>query len=191
MNRARILGCLAFSLALLAAGCSSPPDEQMNLAQKAMDQAKEQHAAEFAPTEWRNAESAWQQAKSLYDKQSYGEAGTLFVTAKSRFEKARNVAKSERDAVLRDVQGLEKTIDLRYKALKTGIDNSRASLSAARQKSLDESCKNLDTAVGRLKAEIEQGEYTAAKTTAQTTVRMVYEAEKELDGYISGKKRTT
>lgn len=190
MNRARI-GCLASSLALLVAGCSSPPDEQMSLAQKAMDQAKEQHAAEFAPTEWRNAESAWQQARSLYDKQGYGEAGTLFVTAKSRYEKARNVAKSKRDAVLRDVQGLEKTIDLRYKTLKTGIENSRARLSAARQKSLDETCKSLDTAIERLKTEIEQGEYTAAKTTAQTTVRMVYEGEKELDGYVSGKKRTT
>ena len=75
---------LCLTLALY--GCGSRPDEQLALAQKAMDQAKEQRAAEFAPSEWRNAEDAWQKAQALLASESYGEAGTLFLRAKSRYE---------------------------------------------------------------------------------------------------------
>jgi hypothetical protein len=175
----------------LMIACSSKPDEQMNLAQKAMDQAKEQHAAEFAQNEWRSAEQAWEQAKQLNAKQQYSEAGSLFVTAKSRFEKARNVAKSKRDAVLRDVQIMQKTIDLRYKGLKSSLTAAEGKLPAAVKKSLDESCRDIDKAVDKLKGDIEQGDYTAARTTAQTTIRMVYDAEKELEQTVSGKKKKT
>jgi len=176
---------------VIATACSSKPDDQMNLAQKAMDQAKEQHAAEFAANEWRSAEQAWEQGKQLYAKEQYGEAGQLFVTARSRFEKARNVAKSKRDAVLRDVQNMQRTIDLRYKGLKSNLAAAEGKLPAAVKKSLDESCRDIDKAVDKLKGDVEQGDYTAAKTTAQTTIRMVYDAEKELEQAVSGKKKAS
>jgi uncharacterized protein DUF4398 len=190
MKHARRTCALALCLVFFGA-CSSKPVEQLNLAQKAMDQAKEQHAAEFAQNEWRAAEQAWEQAKQLYAKEQYGEAGSLFVTAKSRFEKARNVAKSKRDAVLREVQNMQKTIDLRYKGLKSNMTAAEGKLSGAVKKSLEESCKDIDKAVDKLKGDIEQGDYTAAKTTAQTTIRMVYDAEKELEQAVSGKKKAS
>src|SRR5437867_2584104 len=179
---------LGFSLFFLGA-CSSKPDEQMSLAQKAMEQAKEQHAAEFASSEWKSAEQAWDQAKQLYAKERYGEAGSALLTAKSRFEKARTVAKSKRDAVLRDVENMRKTIDLRYQSLKSNLSAAAPRLPSDRKKSLEEAGKEIDKSIDKLKGDLEQGDYTAARTTAQVTMRQVYDAEKELEQAASGKKK--
>jgi Domain of unknown function (DUF4398) len=175
---------LCLTLALY--GCGSRPDEQLALAQKAMDQAKEQRAAEFAPSEWRNAEDAWQKAQALLASESYGEAGTLFLRAKSRYERSRDIAKSKRDDVRKEVQGMESTIDLRYKSLKDNI--SRAKLTQPRKQALTDFCSDIDKSIDKIKAEMEQGEYPRAKETAQATLRQVYEAEKALLSHVTGKK---
>jgi Domain of unknown function (DUF4398) len=174
-----------FYLTLAVYGCSSRPDEQLALAQKAMDQAKEQRAAELAPSEWRNAEDAWQKAQALISSQSYGEAQTLLIRAKSRFERARDIAKSKRDDLRKEVQGMENTIDLRYKSLKDNI--IRAKLTPPRKQSLTDSCADIDKNIDKIKAEMEQGEYPRARETAQATLRQVFEAEKALLSYV-GKK---
>src|SRR5262249_46354701 len=92
-------------------------------------------------------------------------------------------------AVLREVQIMQKTIDLRYNSLKSSMTAAEGKLPPPVKKSLDDSCKDIDKALDKLKADVEQGDYTAAKTTAQTTIRMVYDAEKELEQTVSGKKK--
>ena len=173
-------------LTLAFYGCGSRPEEQLALAQKAMDQAKEQRAAEFAPAEWRNAEDAWQKAQALLASESYGEAQTLLVSAKSRFERAHDIAKSKRDDIRKEIQGMEGTIDLRYKSLKENI--SRAKLTSARKQGLTDSCAAIDKNIDKIKSEMEQGNYSRARETAQATLRQVYEAEKELLSHVTGKK---
>ena len=180
-----VLISLSVPLFVAFAGCSSKPTEQLELAQKAMDQAKEQHAEEFAQADWKNAHQAWEDAQSLIAQQKYAESGSLLLRAKSRFEKARDIAKSKREDLRREIDGLQKTIDTRYGSLKSGL--SAAKLSPAVKKSLDESCGSIDKAIQKLRTEVEQGEYTQAKYTAQTTMRQVYEAEKEIEK--AGKKR--
>ena len=91
--------------------CSSRPDEQIKVAEKAMEQAKEQRAEEFAQSDWANAQQVWEQAQSQLKNERYGEAGTLLLRAKSRFEKARDIAKAKRDAVLKEAQELQKAVD--------------------------------------------------------------------------------
>jgi hypothetical protein len=174
-----VLISLCLPLFVAFAGCSSKPTEQLALAQKAMDQAKEQYAQEFAQADWKSAQQAWEDAQSLITKEQYAEAGTLLLRAKSRFEKARDIAASRREDLRREIDGIQKTIDTRYGRLKAGL--SAAKLPAAVKKRLDESCLNIDTAVQKLKTELEQGDYTQAKDTAQTTMRQVYEAEKEVE----------
>jgi hypothetical protein len=178
----------ALYLTLGLYGCASKPDEQLGLAQKAMDQAKEQRAAELAPSEWRDAEDAWQKAQALLSSENYGEAGTLLLQAKSRYERARDIAKSKRDELRKEVQGMESTIDLRYKSLKDNM--SRATLAPARKQSLTDSCADIDKNIDKLKAEMEQGDYSRARETAQATLRQVYEAEKALLSHVTGKKQS-
>jgi len=179
-------------LLLVASGsaCSSRPDEQMKLAEKAMEQAKEQRAEEFAQSDWANAQQVWEQAQSQLKNQRYGEAGTLLLRAKSRFEKARDIAKAKRDAVLKEAQELQKAVDLRYKALKTDVEGNVAKLSPARKKSLEDSFKDIDKGIEKVQADIKAGEYSRARTTGQTAIRRVFEAEKELQGYLGTSKKT-
>jgi len=162
--------------------CASKPEEQQ-LAQKAMDQAKEQYAQEFAPTDWKNAVQAWEDAQGLIARESYGEARPLLLRAKSRFEKARDIAKGRRDELFKEIQGIQKAIDIRYRGVKTTLETAKLSTKA--KKSLEDACKDIDSAIEKLNAEVASGDYTPAKFTAQRTLRAVYEAEKELQG---GKK---
>jgi len=92
--------------------------------------------------------------------------------------------------VLKEVQGLQKAIDLRYKALKTDMERNGAKLSPARKKSLDDSFKDIDKGIEKVQADTEAGEYSQARTTAQTTIRQVFEAEKQLQGYLGTGKKT-
>jgi len=177
-------------LSLAFSGCTSRPEEQLAAAQKAMDQANEQRAAEFAPAEWRNAQDAWQKAQGLLASQSYGEAQTLLVRARSRFERARDIAKSKRGDIRKEIQGMEGTIDLRYKSLKENIDRGSAKLTSARKQGLTKSCTAIDKNIEKMKSDLEQGNYSQARETAQATLRQVYETEKELLTYVTGKKQS-
>lgn len=175
-------------LAVSSVGCSSRPDAELKLALEAMEQAKGQHAAEFAAAEWKSGEEAWEQAHALLAKESYSQARMQLLRAKSRFEKARDIAKAKRDVVLKDVQGIQKEIDRRYQALKDGVGSSGARLSAARKKSLEDAFREIDRGLEKMKAEIQQGEYNDARNSAQTTARWLYEAERVLPGSLGGKK---
>ncbi len=189
MEQCKRMSCFfGFFLGVIVSACSSRPDEQLNLTQKAMEQAKAEHASEFAPSDWEAAQQVWNQAQAVLEKQSYGEASMLLLKAKVRFEKARNVAKAKRDALLKEIGGQQKAIDLRYKSLKADIDANAAKLSPARRKSLEDSCTDIDKGIEKAQAEVEQGEYVEAKNTAQSTIRKVFEAEKELDGSLGKKK---
>lgn len=180
-----VLISLSLLLFVTFSGCSSKPVEQIELAQKAMDEAKEQHAEEFAQADWKNAQQAWEDAQTLIAKQKYADAGTLLLRAKSRFEKARDIARSKREDLRREIDGMQKTIETRYGSLKTAM--AAAKLPPTIKKSLDESCGSIDKAIEKLRTELGQGEYSQAKYTAQTTMRQVYEAEKEIEK--AGKKR--
>jgi len=170
---------LTIVLALPFVSCSSPPTEQIQAAQKAMQQAQEQHAQEFAPADWKNAQQAWDDAQSLITRQKYADAAQLLMRAKSRFDKARDIARAKREDLRRDIEGKRKTIDTRYENLKSAL--SAQKLPPAAKKKLNESCQGIDQGADKLKLEFDQGDYTQALNTAMITMRQVYEAEKEME----------
>ena len=159
-------------------GCATRPTEQIDRAEMAMNQAKEQRAEEFSPTEWRNGMTAWESAQEALDEKRYSEASTYLLKATGQFGKARDLAKGKRDELLREIQGLQKTIDIRYQSLKAAAAAAR--LAPKAKKELEASFSDIEQAIVKLKSQIEQGDYTPAKYTAQTTLRKVYEAEQTL-----------
>jgi hypothetical protein len=182
MKSRRYLIAIGLVLLLLCVACGQPT-EQIQLAQKAMDQAKEQRAEEFAAKEWSDAMQAWNQAQAALAKNSYSESSAALLKAKTRFEKARDIAKGRREELLREVTGLQKTIDIRYNGVKTNLQTAK--ISAKQKKEIEDSCKEIDQAIEKLKSQINSGDLSPAKYTAQTTLRAVYDAEKMLQG---GKK---
>ena len=172
-----ILLCLPF---LSNVGCSSKPVEQQASAQRAFDQAKEQHAEDFASVEWKEAMKVWSEAETAAAKGNYASAGELYQTAKSRFDKAYNVAKARREVILRDVQGLQGSIDDRYKDAKDRL--SKAKLSSKSKKEIEGSFEQIDQAIAKLKEQVDQGNYTQAKAAAEAILRQVYEVGEKIRG---------
>ncbi len=175
-----------FLLSWMLAGCSSEPVEQLQLAQKAMDQAKEQHAEEFAPTDWKTALQAWEDAHALMSKQKYGEAGPLLLRAKSRFDKARDIARAKREDLRREIEGMQKTLDSRYASLKAGVESSK--MSSAARKSMNETCREIGQEIEKTRAQFDQGDYAQTRSMVTTVMRRVYEAEKALEKSGTGAK---
>jgi hypothetical protein len=92
---------------------------------------------------------------------------------------ARDIARAKREDLRRDIEGKRKTIDTRYGSLRSVIANEKLSPSA--RKSLNESCQTMEKGIDKLKAEIDQGDYTIAINTAMATMRKVYETQNEIE----------
>jgi hypothetical protein len=166
--------CLAISFL----ACSSHPSEQLRLAQVAMDQAIEQQAEKYAYADWNNARQAWNDAQLLITARQYEDAGPLLVRARSRFEKARDIARAKRDDLSREIESMKRTLDSRYGNVKSDLAGLK--LQTSKKKTLDETCLGIDKSRQKLNDELGRGLYVEAKSTAQTALRQVFDVEKEL-----------
>ena len=180
MNRShRNFIALGIVLLLCCWACGKPTQE-IEATQKAIDQAKEQHPEEFAAKEWNDAQQAWTQAQAAIDAGNYSQATSLLLKARTRAEKARDLAKGKREELLKEVTGLEKTIDIRYSKLKTDLQVAKISPKA--KKEIEDACKDIDQSIEKLKKQVDSGDLTPAKFTGQTTLRAVYEQQMALEG---------
>lgn len=189
-NSYRFIALFVVCLTVIAYGCSARPTEQIAKAEKAMQQAQAEHADLFSPEDWIAAEKAWKDAQAKLDQQKYGDATLLLLKAKTRYEKARDLAKGKRANAIREITDLQRTIDLRCKGLKSGIDTKGKKLTAKQKQSLEDTCKSVEEKLVRIKTQLDQAQYQDAKYLAQTTLHEVYDGEKELEGYLSGKKKS-
>jgi hypothetical protein len=187
MKRSFIIPLLPMlTLMFLFAGCSTRPDDQIARTEDAMKKAQEEHADYFAPEDWSAAKEAWDQAQQKLQKKSYGEATTLLLKAQTRFRKAADIAGSKRQAAIREIEGFQETAEKRCKVLKEALEKGK--LSAAKRKAFEENCKEIDQKLSQVKTRLDGGEYQEAKYLAQTTLRQVWEAQKELESSLGGKK---
>lgn len=173
------------SLGFLIWGCASKPVEMIDKTEKAMQDAKAEHADFFAPEDWKAAEQASAQASSLLDQQKWSEANTALLKALNRYNKAKSMAKDARENFVKNVQGTQKTIEIRYKELKDKM--ASAKLTAAQKKTIEESCKELDDSIAKVSSHLDQGQFNDAQTLAGRTLRKVWEVQQDLTSY-TGKK---
>ncbi len=180
---------IVMTLAFVIFACSGKPVEQIQLTEKAMQQAKDEHAEEFAPEDWKAADTAWRDAQTKIEQQKWGDSTTLLLKAKTRFEKARDLAKGKRAAAIQEIEGTKVTAEKRCKALKDALEAGGKKLSAAKRKEFEEACKSAEEKIANVATKLQNGQYNDARYLAQSTLREVWEAQKELDG-LTGKKGT-
>jgi len=180
---------LILSLAFVVVACSGRPVEYIERAEKAMQQAKEEHAEEFAPEDWKAGDDAWRSAQSFLEKEKWGEASTALLRAKSRFEKARDIAQGKRAAAIQEIEGTKKTAEMRLKALKDALTAGGSKLAAAKRTEFEEACKAAEEKVAKVALQLQNGQYNDAKFLAGSTLREVWEAQKELEGLTGGAKK--
>ncbi len=170
------IGVLLFVVSML--GCASRPDEALKLAQDAMDAAKQESAADFAAADWKSAEKAWNDAQTALSSQRYTEAATLLTTARSRFEKARTIAKAKRDVVSQEVSMVQNTVNTRLSALKNRFEASK--VTGKPKKELGDSLGDLELAVDKFNSEVLNGKLIEARASGQTALQKLNELEKSL-----------
>jgi hypothetical protein len=179
-NSLRILAAASVFLVLLYSGCASRPDEQIKQATEAYNQAVDQRADQYAPSDWKSAKEIWDQANDQLAKQNYAAAATSFITARVRLQKARDVAKSERDSMLAQVKALQTGITTNYAAFKAAMPPAKQV--GAAKKEFQAACQDIDKRIALVESQITQGDYIGAKTNAQGALQAIDYNQKKLTG---------
>ncbi len=175
------------SLALLIVGCSARPVDQIQRAERARGQAQAEHAEEFAPEDWKAGDDAWRSANAKIEQTKYGEATTLLLKAQTRFEKARDIAKGKREDTIKEIKNNRTTAELRCKTLKADLEKVGKKLPAAKRQEFEDACKSAEEKIAKVQIQLDGGQYSDAKMTVGTTLREIWEAQKELEK-ATGKK---
>ncbi len=179
-NSFRILAAACVFLVLFFSACASRPDEQIKQATEAYNLAVEERADQYAPGDWKSAKEIWDQANDQLAKQNYAAAGSSFVTARARLQKARDVAKAERDSMLTQVKALQAGIATNYAAFKEALPPGK--LTGAARKDFQAACQDIDKRIALIESQVSQGDYIGAKTNAQGALQAIDYNLKKLTG---------
>ena len=169
---------LILSLALCLSACSTRPTAMIQQAEEARTEAAAEHAELFAPEDWSAAESDWQAASEKLDAKSYGDAYTLLLKAKTRYDKAKSIAKGLREKAEKDITLAQTTANIRLKEdLKENPAAQR--LSAARKSTLDGIVKEIEDDINKVTALLQNGQYEDARVLIGNTLRRIWEVKQE------------
>ncbi len=181
MNRTScVLTAACVFLIFLFSGCASRPDEQLKQATEAYNQAVDQRADQYAPSEWKSAKEIWDQANDQMAKQQYSLAATSLITARARLQKATEVAKSERDSMLTQVKALQANIAENYAAFKKAMPPAKQA--GAAKKEFQAACEDIDKRIALIESQVAQGDYMGAKENAQGALQAIDYNHKKLAG---------
>jgi len=167
----------ALIVAFLAA-CAGMPQAELDQAKAAKEEAEAERASLLAAGDWDDAMQSWNEAQEQIGQKSYSQARTSLLTAKSRFQKARDISASRREQIKSEVEGTKGTIAVRYERLKQTARSER--LSAAKKRDLEKAYVNIDDEISKLDKMIEGGLYVEARDHSTGVMRMVLEAEQLL-----------
>ena len=166
------VGC---SLLMLIAcySCTPSSEAEMNAAQQAMDKAQSLHADDLAASNWSDAMQVWEQGQAAV-KQGKS-AKTLFIRAKSRFDKAAAIAKSQGDTLSQEVSDMQVRIGERVSNLKAALLKGR--MSSKIQKQIQSVVAEVDQGVVSLESLMSQGDFLKARNLAREIQGKIYNAE--------------
>jgi hypothetical protein len=165
---------LAFAL---AAGCGSRSDASLQLTAKAQQQARDAQAATLAPADWTAAEQTHHRALDMIERKHHREANALLLKSKVGYERARDIARAKHDELVREIEGLRRTAELRCKNLDGWIETAGPKLPGARRDDLERACRQIHEKLALISEQIERDEFSEAKQLADLVLREVWQAE--------------
>jgi hypothetical protein len=175
-----VLTAACVFLVFLFSGCASRPDEQLKQATDAYNQAVDLRADQYASSEWKSAKEIWDQANEQLTKQQYSLAGTSLVTARARFQKAIEVAKSERESMQTQVKALRDNITSNYEAFKKAMPPAKQV--GAAKKEFQAACEDIDKRIALIDSQVSQGDFIGAKENSQGALQAIDYNQKKLAG---------
>jgi hypothetical protein len=145
--------------------------------EQARNEASSEHADQFAADDWIAAETSWQEASAKLDAKSYGDAYTLLLKAKTRYDKAHSLAKGRRETAIKDITAQQQTARIRLKELTDNPDLKK--LSPARKKEFDQIAQQLGINIENVSTQLQNAQYNDAKLLVGKTQRDIWETKQE------------
>lgn len=166
-------------LGLLASyGCGGSSEVEMRQAQDAMDQAKGLHADGLASTDFQKAKKAWDRALAAQKEGKSDTAKVLFTSAKIYFGNAADIAKSRKETLSRQLEGMQSATSKNLEQVMIDLANANATRRTQVEAILAEVDKN-NASIDKLVAE---QDLPKAVQTAKNVQTKVYHAQLILAG---------
>jgi len=167
-------------LSLIACfGCGPASSEaEMKAAQEAMEEARSFSAEELATSDWNDALQAWEEAQTAVEQGK--SAKTLFLTAKSRFDKTAKIAKSHHERVLGEISEMQNTINERMQEIQSALDAQL--LSSRAQKEIKPIMAEVEAGSASVNELLDQGSLLEASDLAREVQKKVYNAQLIMEG---------
>jgi len=124
---------LAFALGMVLSSCSKPPEVEKEAAQKAMDAAVSDGAAQYASADLEAARKIWDTAESQVKEKKYKEAKQSYLDAKAAFEKAAAAVEAGKKVVADQANAALKTLEDKWKKLRVTATKMEKKLKAKKQ----------------------------------------------------------
>lgn len=153
-------------------------EAEMNQAKQAMEKAQTIFAEDMAPSDWASAMESWEQGQTAVKEKKPSK--TLFLRAKSRFEKAAAIAKSKGENYSKELSTEQLGITERFSKLKASIQSGKAS--SKLKSDVKPIVAEIEEGTVSLDKLISEGNYLKAKMLARDISLKVYKAEQILQG---------
>lgn len=178
-NSTRFFVVCGLLLMVACYGCGTPSSEaEMKAAQQAMDEAKSYHAESLAAADWNNAIVAWEQGQAAVKEGK--SAKTYFIRAKSRFEKAAAIAKSNGETLSREVSQIQQSINEAMSQVKAELEKGR--MAAKIQKQVRPLVEEADKGLESLEKLVADKDFAKAKTLAKEIQAKIFNARLIAEG---------
>jgi hypothetical protein len=195
MKGTHILGVA--TLALMFAGCAHEPTADVDAAKKALDEARQMQAANYAPQAWNAAQDAESKLEVELDAQnkrwaplrSYTVAQQLATDAKTAAERSRDEAAAGKEKAKTDASTLmTEARDEVAKAKAAVAAAPRGKGTEADLASLKSDSNSIDDTLGDMQKAFDAGDYLGAKTKAQAAIDAAKSIEKEVETAKAGRR---
>lgn len=165
-----------------AAACGEPPSKEMSQAQGAIDAARAAGAESYAPADFKAAVDALARSQQAVDQRDYRLALNHALDSRERAQNAAKVAADQKAAVRSETERLLSDTALALVQTNTRLKQIEASKATRRQAA--NARPKIDAAengVQKARAQLEAGDYLAARETLRAAMEQVREAARELE----------
>jgi hypothetical protein len=167
MRRLSVLLC-TIALLVPSAGCSEPPQKEIDRAQQAIDAARAAGAEQYAPETFAEATAALKQSHEAVDQRDYRLALSRAVDASDRAQEATKEAADNKAKARRDAEAAINAANAALKQLEARLKTAEAAHVPAREMAPARSTIQDATAVlQKARAALSAGDLVAARSAVE------------------------
>jgi hypothetical protein len=178
--RTRFHVIVGFLMLFVSYGCRGSAEIEMNEARRAMEEAERVRTESLAPADFEKARKAWERAQDADKEGNTGAAKVLYTSARIYFGQAADIARSRRDALSRELNGMQPVIGETLDKVKLDLSMEKSTPERrARVKAIVAEVETMNKSMAELVKEQDLVQAVAAAKDVQTKL---YHAQLILTG---------